>query len=292
MEDRLLYKKLVQRYLDNTATEEELQVFFQLLAQNKLDEHLEQIEIAEAITAPARPGKSRYMAYVYGIAASLLLIIAIPAVYFGTRTPKNPETVSQNPRAIPGGKRAILTLSNGKQVLLNDQQNDVLNGEGAAIDPNRILVYDAKNIAGQVVHHMITTPKGGEYEVQLPDGSLVWINAGTSLRYPTAFTGKERLVELEGEAYFEVAKDASRPFIVQSGQGRITVLGTHFNVRAYKDEPGMKTTLKEGSVLLQSISAAEKLKPGESGIIEKSTTAIEVQQANIEQDHDWKTGLF
>jgi transmembrane sensor len=128
--------------------------------------------------------------------------------------------------------------------------------------------------------------------VTLPDGTKVWLNAETSLRYPTTFTGAERNVELTGEAYFEVAKNAKQPFIVRSGDAAVRVLGTHFNIMAYGDEPTLKTTLTEGSVAMSKNGEEVILKPGQGGTVSAGSNQISVAAADVDQDLAWKNGQF
>jgi ferric-dicitrate binding protein FerR (iron transport regulator) len=128
----------------------------------------------------------------------------------------------------------------------------------------------------------MSTPRGGEYKVTLPDGTRVWLNAGSSMKFPTAFIGKQREVVLTGEAYFEVAKHASMPFVVVTPKDRVKVLGTHFNVNAYSDEAGIKTSLFEGAVQVGNAL----LRPGQAYINGR------VIDTDVSQDAAWKNGLF
>ncbi|MGY0036944.1 FecR family protein [Pedobacter sp. NJ-S-72] len=139
------------------------------------------------------------------------------------------------------------------------------------------------------------TPKGGQYQLVLPDGTKVWLNAASSLRYPVAFQGNERKVELTGEAYFEVAKDKTRPFEVYSNNQVVQVLGTHFNINAYSNEPFVSTTLLEGSVkVTNSLTNAQKIiRPGQQSLISKDGQAgIEVKNMDLDEAVAWKNGYF
>lgn len=282
------YRTLVRRYLDNTATAEELELFFELLAQEKLDNIL-----AEESRVPAKAPVRRMRGSRLVVAASLFAVCCSVALLVFQVKHNHPASIAAAPDAKPGSHKAILTLGNGTTIALDDKMHQSITDGGADIrTQNQVLVYRVKHSATVSAPNIITTPKGGEYQLQLPDGSVVWLNAGTSLRYPTAFTGKERVVELDGEAYFEVAKNPQQPFIVKSQQGQVRVLGTHFNVRAYHDEAAMKTTLAEGAVVLQQGDHTEHLKPGESGVVTTSTNTIDVAKANVEQDLAWKNGWF
>jgi ferric-dicitrate binding protein FerR (iron transport regulator) len=137
------------------------------------------------------------------------------------------------------------------------------------------------------------TPRGGQYRLMLPDGSKVWLNAVSSIRYPTAFTGKERRVEITGEAYFEIVKDASRPFKVSVNSSmEVSVLGTHFNINAYTDEPTIKTTLLEGSVKVTHNEHSVVIKPGEQTQFNSEGTMKVVHDANVDQAVAWRNGMF
>jgi ferric-dicitrate binding protein FerR (iron transport regulator) len=128
---------------------------------------------------------------------------------------------------------------------------------------NGRITYQPSDVgSGKILYNTITTPRGGQYQVVLADGSAVWLNAETSLRFPTDFVGKERRVEISGEAYFEVAKNKAMPFVVSVNGAEVQVLGTHFNVQAYDDEAALQTTLLEGAVKFVSGTSAVTLKPG------------------------------
>jgi transmembrane sensor len=146
----------------------------------------------------------------------------------------------------------------------------------------------------KTVYNTIETPKGGQYRIDLPDGTMVWLNAGSSLRYPNRFAGQERKVALTGEAYFEVAKNKQMPFRVVSGKQVVEVLGTHFNINAYTDEASVKTTLLEGSVnvLLQETHQSELLNPGQQAVVKYNGSSIVVQPVKVEEAVAWKNGYF
>ncbi|MEO6682317.1 MAG: FecR domain-containing protein, partial [Ginsengibacter sp.] len=153
---------------------------------------------------------------------------------------------------------------------------------------------DARNAASkEVQYNTVTTPRGGQYQLVLADGTKVWLNAASSIRFPAAFTGKERNVEITGEVYFEVADNAVKPFIVKSNAVEIKVLGTSFNVNAYEDENAMKTTLLEGSVEVLMDKERSFLKPGEQAVVSHKSENIRVNKnANLEEVIAWKNGLF
>ncbi|SDS92134.1 FecR family protein [Mucilaginibacter mallensis] len=194
-----------------------------------------------------------------------------------------------------GGEKATLTLANGAKVILDDVKNGTLSKQGntKVIKTSGKLAYRANNnglIAS--VYNTLSTPRGGHYQVVLPDGSKVWLNAASSIRFPTAFTGKERKVEITGEAYFEVAKNKNSPFVVKINNSEVRVFGTHFNVMAYNDEALVKTTLLEGSVQFSNGSSSCMLKPGEQSELNKSGQVKVVANVDVDNAIAWKNNLF
>jgi ferric-dicitrate binding protein FerR (iron transport regulator) len=200
--------------------------------------------------------------------------------------------------ALPGGNKAILILANGKTIILDNAQNGTLAKQGNTTvnkTADGKLVYNLSNIADTNAVpsiNTINTPRGGEYQVILPDGTKVWLNAASSLRFPTRFTGNSRDVEITGEAYFEVTKNKLMPFRVKTSRASIEVLGTHFNVMAYDDETLMKTTLLEGSVNIKSGSATYKLTPGQQAQINATGNTRVTSDIDVDDEVAWKNGIF
>lgn len=197
-----------------------------------------------------------------------------------------------------GKNAAILTLADGRKIDLLKAENGRLTEEsGVAIRKTAYgkLVYEVKEVSTRVNNekylNTISTPKGGQYQVILPDETIVWLNAASSIRFPAGFTNlKQRKVQLSGEAYFEVAKDKQHPFIVETGQQEVEVLGTHFNLNAYGDEQNVKTTLLEGSVRVLSGKDLVVLKPGQQSLLHNHT--LDVANADTEEAVAWKNGYF
>ena len=204
---------------------------------------------------------------------------------------------------LPGGDKARLELSDGSVVILEEVSNGILEQHGGThiMKKDGQLIYNAaqENPSAEVAYNKISTPKGGQYQVILPDGSKVWLNAGSSLRFPTSFTDKERQVELTGEAYFEVAKltipyGGGRmrvPFKVKTYDVCVEVLGTHFNVMAYVNEKSINTTLLEGSVKVLQLAThnSQLLKPGQQA---KVNGSIQLVNVDTEEIVAWKNGFF
>ncbi|MDB5120936.1 MAG: FecR family protein [Sphingobacteriales bacterium] len=213
---------------------------------------------------------------------------------------KNQPVIAKHirPAIHPGSNKAYLTMANGAVIILNDSKNGKLatqSGVQISKAKDGMLVYhqDAEQLlSAETALNMITTPRGGQYQVVLSDGTKVWLNSASSLKYPPVFSGKERKVELTGEGYFEVAKNAAMPFKVAVNGIDIQVLGTHFNVMAYTDEKAVKTTLLEGAVKLSNGSHAAFLKPGEQGILNEQQTSFNVKDVNVENEIAWKNGFF
>lgn len=237
------------------------------------------------------------------IAASLLMVLSAGLFFYYTKnsTPAhNRISRSRISNDIkPGGNKAILTLSDGTKVDLNDIHAGgiVANQAGIRIVKNKDgqLVYDiVSNSESSTVesYNTIQTPLGGQYQVNLPDGSKVWLNAASSLRYPVNFDGNERRVELTGEGYFEVAKNKERPFKVQTRNQIVEVLGTHFNINSYEEEEHTKTSLLEGSVRVRSLINKRTivLIPGQQAQLNDYT--INVKEVDVNEVAAWKDGYF
>ena len=192
----------------------------------------------------------------------------------------------------PGSNKAVLTLANGKQIILDSAQGKIVQqGNLKVINLGGKLDYEGQSSA--VEYHTLSTPRGGQYKLVLPDGSDVWLNAASSITFPTTFAGKERIVSITGEAYFEVTHNAEQPFHVKVNAMNIEVLGTHFNINSYRNEPYIKTTLLEGSVKIYNSGKTVLLKPSEQASISQlNDESITVTTPNIDEVMAWKNGRF
>ncbi|MCX2452244.1 FecR family protein [Pedobacter sp. PLR] len=238
------------------------------------------------------------------VAASLLLFYSIAYFYSpGTKDKNKKEQITNAGSIHPGTNKAILTLANGEKISLNDSisgQVALQSGMEITKTANGALVYEIVNSISNenaaLQYNTIEAPLGGQWQVVLPDGSHVWLNAKSSLKYPVKFAGGERKVELHGEAYFEIAKVKGIPFRVQSNNQVIEVLGTHFNVNAYSDEASTITTLIEGSVKVSATFLNNKLskdlilQPNEQSIL--SQKDVQVISVDAGSAIAWKNGLF
>ena len=247
-------------------------------------------------------------------AAVLLLVCGLTLVYVG-RTPRPSVVVNERPAAdtviVPGGNKAVLTLANGRRVILDSARNGLLAMQGTmgvvkrdigAISYERDGNTDGSGVgagkdgpASALLYNTVATPRGGQYFVTLPDGTRVWLNAASSIRFPTTFTGGERRVEISGEAYLEVAADKAKPFKVAVDyssarkQMEVEVLGTQFNVMAYEDEGIVKTTLLQGAVRLVHGAEAKVLRPGEQGQLKDGVLQL-MSDADTSAVVAWKNG--
>ena len=236
-------------------------------------------------------------------AAAAILLLAGTLYWWQKPGPASvPVTAAKTPgiEVLPGGDRAVLTLADGRTIVLDSAKDGELASQGntkVLKSGDGRLTYQA-TAGSSVAWNTISTPRGGQYQIVLPDGTHVWLNAVSSLRFPTAFTGDSRQVELTGEAYFEVAPftgaggHGKLPFLVMAGGTTVEVLGTHFNVNAYTDEKAQHTTLLEGAVKVIHGSAAQLLHPGQQAILDKATDALSVQPADTVQAIAWKNGYF
>jgi hypothetical protein len=209
----------------------------------------------------------------------------------------------KNPVAhiVPGSNKAYLTTANGTIITLNGLKNGNLLSQGG-IQVNKVkdglLKYGKKVVANSAasitsdIYNTITVPRGGQYQLVLADGTKVWLNSASTIKFPVAFTGKDRQVELSGEAYFEVVKNPLQPFKVVANGITVQDLGTHFNVMAYSDDKEVKTSLLEGSVKLTGTKAITILKPGEQGVLNDQQNAFKIEKVDMDDVVAWKNGFF
>lgn len=317
--DKKEFLKIVTKYNQGNATAEEkafLEAYDKLFDTqedilnqiNSVDKHNLKEGIRSYITQhleqeiPVKKASSWNWKWV---AASILIIFSAVALLYdfsGQNKTEHAETLDKKATVItPGSAQAVLTLANGKKIILNDESTGLLSKKaGVTITKNEdgILQYEVAANA-EVAINTMTTPRGGQYQLVLSDGTKVWLNADSKIIFPTRFNGNERKVEVLGEAYFEVAKNKNKPFKVVSENQVIEVLGTHFNVNNYKDEVVAKTTLLEGSIKISALqngtiskTSSQILKPSEQAQITKGRTEIDVVKADLQTAVAWKNGYF
>ena len=265
------------------------------------DEHLRK-EIWEDIYSSINEKKKvRFLFPKWMAAASVILILVAGFSYFYFKT-NNDKQLSRN--AVentkikndigPGGNKATLTLSNGSTIILDSAQNGLVSKQGNVqvmkTESGKLVYEKQTGEAIAIQYNTISTPRGGQYQLTLADGSQVWLNAESSITFPTSFTGNQREVKISGEAYFEVAHNANMPFQVSVNGMDVKVLGTHFNVNAYEDDGDIKTTLLEGSVEVSKGRKSVIIKPGEQAHVAGN---IQVEKnVNLENVMAWKNRYF
>jgi ferric-dicitrate binding protein FerR (iron transport regulator) len=245
------------------------------------------------ISTVVKPGRRLIPMYKLVAAAIVILCVGFVSYIFFPGLGKKPKLAQNgNEVILPGCNKAVLTLGNGKKIVIDSTNSGHLaNDSHAAINKTTsgsIVYTDVPE--KEVVYNSLTTPRGGLFTVVLPDGTQVTLNAASSLKYPTAFEGNERRVELTGEAYFEVAHNPQKPFRVVSNNQTVEVLGTHFDLNAYPDEAGIKTTLLEGSVKVSAGKLVRVIEPGQQAILVNGLIAV--SEANTEEAVAWKNGYF
>lgn len=245
------------------------------------------------------PQKSRRTWWYYSAAA---IIIVTGTLFFFRKEEKklgNTEELAQSKLqqdVQPGTSKASLVLHDGSVVTLDSVAvTQLRENDGTTIDKQygKIVYNNAKAINDKVFYNTLNTPRGAEYQLVLPDGSKVWLNAASSLRFPTRFTERERVVSLKGEAYFEIAKNPVKPFRVVTDEGMdVEVTGTHFNIMAYADEEYIKTTLTEGKVRIRKEHHTIPLSPSEQATLQKNTQQLNVKEVDVDKEIAWKNGMI
>ncbi|NML19260.1 DUF4974 domain-containing protein [Pseudoflavitalea sp. G-6-1-2] len=309
---------LVQQALAGKATPEEWEEFQQIVMQQRQTEELEHAlekswpgfqasenipdqqlneVFASLMQKREEPPPARVIHWNrwIGAAASVLLIISVTVYYFKSSKPAT-QITHRASDIKPGQDGAILTLGDGSTIVLDSMGNGIVskqNGTDVVLQ-NRELVYQSPvsidpNLP--ITYNTLTTPRGRQFSVVLPDGTKVWLNAASSLNFPAAFTGAERLVKITGEAYFEVAKDQRTPFVVKANDVDVRVLGTTFNINAYADETATNTTLLEGRVQVTRGADSRSMHPGQQMIAGANGLSLN-NSVNTDQVIAWKNGLF
>ena len=326
--DRLKY--LLEQYTASASTPEETKELFGWIKKSKDDALLK--EKIKELWSGHENGKQlpdvnwdaiytkiintpvigqRHVWFRVAAAAVIIVVLSVGGYFIFNDHPIKPiaktETQQLKKDLPPGGNKAILTLANGTQIILDSAGNGALTQQGNTkiikLDNGQLSYNSLNEKPGKVLYNTISTPRGGQYQVVLADGSKVWLNAASSLRFPTSFTGKEREIALTGEGYFEVAHNAAKPFKVAVNGIEVQVLGTHFNINAYDDEATIKTTLLEGSVKVGKGSASKMIRPGEQAQIENHGNShlaggqtlnpkIIVQLVDVDAVVAWKNGRF
>jgi ferric-dicitrate binding protein FerR (iron transport regulator) len=328
--DRL--KDLIEKYIANTCTRKELGELLLMIGDEKETEGLTEIlkdrwgesgkegtlrkaeldlkfaslmqeaNHATPVVSMISGKRKRKWNFRYAAAAIIFCMLSISVYFLFKPKPEYQISKTENVQSDknkndvgPGTNKAILTLANGSSIILDSAANGTLTTQGNSkiLKLNGMLSYSAlKNKPSEVLYNTISTPRGGQYQLMLSDGSKVWLNAASSLRFPASFAGKERKVELLGEAYFEVAKNAAMPFKVKVNGMEVEVLGTHFNINSYENESTVRTTLLEGSVKINKNNSSSLLKPGQQAQVNKAGEIKIINNVDVEEAIAWKEGKF
>jgi transmembrane sensor len=276
MQENNTPQRLIKKYLEGSCNEQERALVESWHLQ---DLHESDVNVSpEHIESAYKRGRLQAVAYIQSaqpirklwprlaVAATILVLLSAGA-FFLFKPVKPSSSLSYAKDIAPGGNHAILTLGNGSQINLSSVQNGQLVSQGnisvsKTADGNLSYLVNQSTQTNNTKpeYNALNTPVGGQYHLTLGDGTSVWLNAASSIKFPTVFTGSERKVEITGEVYFEVAHNAAKPFRVASNNQVVEVLGTHFSINAYPDEESTKTTLLEGSVKVSSGSASTVIK--------------------------------
>lgn len=318
---QIRYQELAKKWLDQTITPAEMEEFAEWYNADQQaavnippdfadNEKILKLRIFNRITTVINSEPvltKRKNAGWLAIAASILLLAAFFTLFYRNSTNGNNHLITKRRKdlpvkndILPGGNKAVLTLSNGRTINLNDVKNGVLANQGKAVlkkSKDGQVIYETdegkKASDGSTLYNTITIPKGGEFQAVLSDGTKVWLNSASSITFPAAFSTTERKVTVTGEVYFEVAHNKNLPFRVIAGKQTIEVLGTHFNINAYEDENTIKTTLIEGSVKVMADALSTMLKPEQQSTVARNKSEpIAVRSVDTEDVLAWKNGNF
>jgi len=321
--DKDEFQQLAEKISNGMTTEKEVALYNYYYNQfqedtswdeSVLGEKLEmEQELHERITKdlPGYGAKIKKFPYIKIAVAATVLIVASVLLLIRNQQSQSSQPVYAEENQLqqdvaPGTNRAVLTLSDGTVLNLDESQSGVLANQGDVqiqkMEKGQIVYTSiGQHRDDESVFNTITIPRGGQYQLILPDGTKVWLNSSSSLRFPVSFVNNSRVVELEGEAYFEVSalynpknKAQKRPFLVKTAAQQIEVLGTHFNVNAYANEDVLKTTLIEGSVKISSVETGENkiLQPGQQAQLTKKGHIRLTEDIDADEATAWKNGMF
>jgi len=307
-------QNLMHRYFNGTATSEEEEALMQWLSDSKNEAAVKAVmddvwkdradmpeiyteEQSRQLLQNILSVKVKHTGRTIWWSAAAAVLLLVLAGSWWLRTANKPPIAQQSVKDIgPGGNKATLTLANGAVIVLEDAKNGALSKQGAVtiikLKSGQLAYNNGKTQGNEpAALNTLATPRGGQYQVTLPDGTIVWLNSESSITFPTSFTGKNREVALKGEAYFEVAAKVKQPFMVKVNKMEVQVLGTSFNLMAYADEQTVKTTLVEGAVKVAEENKTVVLKPGQQAQTDNNGE-IKVVKADLDATIAWKNGLF
>lgn len=309
--EKIIFLKLVDNYLAGIASPEEqalLEEYYKRLEASgttELSPQEEEILKAAmyskirnelvAIPAPVVPMRRRIFIRIAAVAATLLLLVIGYRMFMNTDKDAGKLVAQKDPSSIldlpPGKDAAVLTFDDGKQIILDSTTGTISKHDGATIINAKGLVTYSSTDKNEIAWHTIATSRGNQYQLVLSDGSKVFLNSASNLRFPSSFSGSTREVELtSGEAYFDIAKDAAKPFHVKTREMTVEVTGTHFNINAYSDEGPVATTLIEGMVSVNRGTESVNIKPGQQAVFKNNNFLI--AHPDINKVIAWRTGFF
>ncbi|MEO8415934.1 MAG: FecR family protein [Ginsengibacter sp.] len=292
--NELAVQKLIDIQIENTGSE------IQMTDQTTTDMLQKILQAGKSNIHSIKPKKTFFGKWWRLVAVLILFLAGGTYVIFNKNDDAGlkvlPLTKTQ-PRILPGKNQAWLTTADGKVITLDSLRNGTLTIQGNTRINKQggLLIYNVSNPAEPglpIVYNTLSTPRGGQYQVVLPDRSKVWLNSASSLHFPTAFKEKLRVVELTGEAYFEVTKNNNKPFLVKVRDMEVKVLGTHFNINAYPDESTIKTSILEGRVKITKGKAIGLVNSGEQALLSNKESKMKIIDRNMDEVVAWKNGLF
>jgi transmembrane sensor len=324
--EEIRFNALLEEYITDAISEEDLREFYALLEDpfyrdlwNKAlekewdlgmyeeakDERIGQLiqqNVLERIATTKVVSIQRSQAkWIYRVSAAAVFFILLAGSFYFINSRSKHKDGQRNEAAqnivdvSPGDNKAVLVLSDGRQVELNSLQQGFIMDQGNARitkEDSGSVAYEALDKTSLVYYNTIRTPRGGQHHVKLEDGTDVWLNAASSIRFPTVFSGKERKVEITGEAYFEVAHKTGRPFLVAARGMQVEVLGTHFTINSYENENTLKATLLKGKIKIDAEKDSAILSPGEQARISSNNHLAVVKDVDVEEAVSWKNGYF
>ena len=263
-------------------------------AQEKIDLQKSWQRLDSSLVGRSRKGRWLFWTVGSVIAASVALLLMF--VFPFTRQVEQPETLVSQVGITPGGVKAILQSEDGKMIdLTSSTSSRIVTSDGLVLvnDSLKGLRFDQSKSENQPMkYHTLAVPVGGEYHFTLADGTRVWVNSASEVRFPNCFSGKKREIYVKGEVYLEVARDEKHPFVVHAGENEVRVLGTRFNLTAYPDEQEVITTLVEGSVEFWNDQSSIRLKPGEQSVLDRETNNLEKQKVDVSIYTSWVSGTY
>lgn len=326
IENEERFKYLFEQYVKRVANNKELKEFFEMVKSGKYKDIIQRLIDADTheihidseanevdwermyneIIAPSNSFKPYFVRFLPFAAAAVVFLFVIGFAFYlhNTKIKKPTDTVAFNSSNIiltdvdPGSDKAIIQFEDGSEIELNKQPSGLLANQGntkvTIMEEGVVAFQPETNEKGneKIYYNTLRTPRGGTYMLVLPDKSKVWLNAASTIKFPNKFVGKNRHVQITGEVYFEIAKSKGQSFTVSTDNGDVTVLGTHFNVMSYPDEPNEEVTLLEGSIRLSSANIEKTLEPGQMASF-NGKGSIGVQKLEFpDAKIDWKKGFF